>query len=73
MNTAAIIVAAGQASRMQGIDKQFALLGTLPVVLHSAKLFDRMPEFQKIIFVTRADQHQQLEQEINVIRFKRKC
>jgi 2-C-methyl-D-erythritol 4-phosphate cytidylyltransferase/2-C-methyl-D-erythritol 2,4-cyclodiphosphate synthase len=71
LNTAAIIVAAGQASRMQGIDKQFALLGTLPVVLHSAKLFDRMPEFQKIIFVTRPDQHQQLEQEIKRHSFQK--
>jgi len=61
MKTAAIIVAAGSASRMNGIDKQFALLGNEPVVLHSILLFDQMDEIHKIVVVTRPEQIERIK------------
>lgn len=70
MNATAILVAAGQASRMQGIDKQFARLGPWPVVLHSALLFDRMPEIQKIVVVTRPDQQERMKALFDAYPFK---
>lgn len=51
----AVIVAAGSATRMGGLDKQFMQLGNDPVLLHSIQLFHQMIEITEIIVVTKAD------------------
>ena len=51
---AAVIVAAGNASRMNGIDKQRAMLGGIPVLARSAMAFENCAEIDRIVVVCRA-------------------
>ena len=50
-----VVVAAGRSSRMQGVDKQVALLGGEPVISHSLKVFERSNEVGGIVLVMSAD------------------
>lgn len=52
-DVSAIIVAAGRASRMQGIDKQWMPLGGRPVLLHSILTFSEIPCVAEVIVVTK--------------------
>lgn len=52
---AAVIVAAGQSSRMNGIDKIMAPLGGEPLVLHTLRTFDTNAFVQEIVVVTREE------------------
>ena len=49
----AVIVAAGSASRMEGIDKALALLGGEPVIVQTVKAFQNCPAIGEIVIVTR--------------------
>ena len=51
----AVIVAAGTASRMGGIDKVMAPLGGQPLLLHSVREFQGCDAIQEIVIVTRED------------------
>lgn len=51
----AVIVAAGSASRMQGIDKALAQLGGMPVLQRSVKAFQDCDAVREIVVVTRQD------------------
>ena len=51
----AVIVAAGSASRMEGIDKALALLGGEPVILQTVKAFQKCSAIEEIVIVTRQD------------------
>lgn len=51
----AVIVAAGSASRMEGIDKALALLGGEPVILQTVKAFQKSSAIEEIVIVTRQD------------------
>lgn len=51
----AVIVAAGTASRMGGIDKVMAPLGGEPMILHSVRTFSRCDAIKEIVIVTRED------------------
>jgi len=51
-NVGVVIVAAGESRRMKGVDKQFALLGSLPVVVRTVNTFQSLPEVRQIILVT---------------------
>lgn len=53
MKAAAIIVAAGRASRMEGIDKQHMLLGDFPVIVRSIRAFQLCGGIDDIILVSR--------------------
>lgn len=48
-----VIVAAGSASRMQGIDKQELEVAGVPVVIRSIRAFERCPQVEEIVVVTR--------------------
>ena len=52
---AALIVAAGTASRMGGIDKVMAPIGGEPMILRTVRQFALCPEIREIVVVTRAD------------------
>lgn len=52
---AAIIVAAGSATRMRGIDKMLADLSGEPVLLHTLRAFQRCSRIDEIVVVTRED------------------
>lgn len=51
----AVIVAAGSASRMGGIDKVMASLGGKPMILRTAEAFQRCAAVSDIVIVTRPD------------------
>ena len=51
----AVIVAAGSARRMEGIDKILTPLGQLPVIVHTLYAFQDCPSFNEVIVVTRED------------------
>lgn len=51
----AVIVAAGSASRMEGIDKIMTPLGDDPVIVHSVRAFQECDVIKEIILVTRED------------------
>ena len=54
-NCSAVIVAAGSARRMEGIDKVLAKLGELPVLVHTLYAFQDCPSIQEVVVVTRED------------------
>lgn len=54
-NCAAVIVAAGSAVRMKGIDKMLAHLAGVPVVLRSARALAASEEIDSFVIVTRAE------------------
>ncbi len=54
--TSAVVVAAGQASRMKGIDKQLAQLDDLPVLVHTLRAFDQCRQIDEVVLVCREEQ-----------------
>ena len=52
---AAVVVAAGSARRMEGIDKILAPLGQLPVIVHTLYALQDNPAIDEIVVVTRPD------------------
>lgn len=50
-----IIVAAGTSSRMKGTDKQFALVGGIPVIARTLSAFEKSPHITEITVVTRKE------------------
>ena len=57
----AIVVAAGSASRMEGIDKQWALIDGIPVLVHSLMAFERNDRIDEIIAVVRQSDQEKTE------------
>lgn len=56
----AVIVAAGNASRMGGIDKVMAPLGGEPMIVKTVRAFEECPAIREIVIVTRMDLMQQV-------------
>lgn len=50
-----VVVAAGSARRMEGIDKILTMLGDWPVLVHTLMVFEQCPEVGEVIVVTRED------------------
>ena len=50
-----VIVAAGSASRMEGIDKVMALLKGEPMIVHTVRAFQNCDAIREIVVVTRED------------------
>ncbi len=50
----AIIVSAGNSTRMGGINKQFLEIGGMPVIARSIKAFEECNQIDEIVIVTRA-------------------
>ncbi|MBI2171450.1 MAG: 2-C-methyl-D-erythritol 4-phosphate cytidylyltransferase [Chloroflexi bacterium] len=48
---AAVIVAAGQSARMEGVDKLFALLLGKPLLAHTLAAFEAAPQIEAIVLV----------------------
>lgn len=57
---AAVIVAAGSASRMGGIDKVMEPVGGIPMVVRTAAVFEACPSVREILIVTRRDLTEQV-------------
>lgn len=58
----AVIVAAGTASRMEGVDKIVADVSGKPMILRTAEAFEQHGSVREIIVVTRDDLREQVEQ-----------
>lgn len=59
--TAAVIVAAGESSRMGGISKQLQPLFGLPVILRSVLAFEKCAEIKNIVVVARGEDIPELQ------------
>lgn len=73
---AAVIVAAGKASRMEGTDKITAELNGEPLILHTLRAFQNSEDIQEIILVTREDLLDQLSElcvEKKITKLKKLC
>ncbi len=57
----AVIVAAGTASRMGGIDKVMAPLKGEPMIVHTARAFQESDVIREIVIVTRPDLQKEIE------------
>ena len=55
LNCSVVVVAAGTASRMQGIDKVLAPLGDKPILIRTLQVFQQCPDMSEIVVVTRED------------------
>ena len=53
MKTVALILAGGSSSRMNGVNKQFALIGGVPVIAASALAFQKSPLISEIVIAAR--------------------
>lgn len=51
-----IIVAAGSATRMRGINKQLLEIGGIPVIVRTMRQFESCDEISRIILVTKAEE-----------------
>lgn len=60
--TGAVIVAAGSASRMQGIDKVMACIGGEPMIVRTIRAFQTCDAIREIVIVTRQDLISQVSQ-----------
>ncbi len=49
----AVIVSAGNSSRMGGVNKQFLEINNVPVLVHTAKVFQTLTLINEIVIVTR--------------------
>ena len=58
----AVIVAAGSASRMGGIDKVMAPLGGEPMICRTVRAFQNAPAIREIVIVTRPDLIQPIQE-----------
>lgn len=54
-NIPVIVVAAGASSRMQGISKQLAEIGSVPVIIRTLKVFENCDQISNIILVVRTE------------------
>ena len=55
VNCSVVVVAAGTASRMQGIDKVLAPLGDVPILVRTLQVFQQNSDVSEIVVVTRED------------------
>jgi len=55
MRCSVVVVAAGTASRMEGIDKVLAPLGDLPILVRTLQVFEQCSHVSEVIVVTRED------------------
>lgn len=62
MDTSVIIVSAGSSTRMQGQNKQLALIDGIPVVVRSMMAFEKCESVAEIIAVTRAEDIETIQQ-----------
>jgi len=72
MQVSVIIVSAGKSTRMNGINKQFLILGEIPVLVRSIKAFDEIDKVAEIIVVTNKDSISSVDKLISRYNFNKK-
>jgi 2-C-methyl-D-erythritol 4-phosphate cytidylyltransferase len=61
-----VVVAAGRSSRMEGIDKQVAILGGLSVISHSLRVFEDFDEVGSVVLVMSSENLEAGNEAVNV-------
>ena len=73
MDTVSVIIAAGgKAQRMEGVNKQLALLCGIPVIIRSMMIFQGMDEVAEIIAAVRSEDRDivtQLAEKYGITKF----
>ena len=67
----AVIVAAGSASRMGGIDKILAELDGKPVIVHTLRAFEACEDIDELILVVRKDRLEEIKQVLTPYKIKK--
>ena len=67
----AIILAAGSATRMKGIDKNFMELESVPIVVRTIDAFSKSKNISEIVVVTREDKVEELSQILSCYKFEK--
>ena len=65
----AVIVSAGNSTRMGGINKQFLELDGMPVIAHSISAFQKCEYVDEIVIVTRESDIEEIKNLINKYSF----
>lgn len=71
MFVSAVIVSAGNSSRMGGINKQFLEIDNIPVIAHTIKSFDASDLIDEIVVVTRECDIENIKNLISQYSFKK--
>lgn len=67
----AVIVSAGNSTRMGGINKQFLCIDNIPVIVRTISVFENTEEINEIVVVTRESDIRDIENIINEYGFKK--
>jgi 2-C-methyl-D-erythritol 4-phosphate cytidylyltransferase len=67
----AVIVSAGNSSRMGGVNKQFLEINNIPVIAHTIKVFDDSDLIDEIVVVTRECDIDNIKKLISYYNFKK--
>ena len=67
----AVIVSAGNSSRMGGVNKQFLEINNIPVIAHTIKVFDDSNLINEIVVVTRECDIDNIKNLISYYNFKK--
>ncbi len=67
----AVIVSAGNSSRMGGVNKQFLEINNIPVIAHTIKAFDMSDLIDEIVVVTRECDIESIKNLISQYNFKK--
>lgn len=67
----AIILASGQSRRMKGLNKIFYKISGKPLVFYTINIFERHPQVQKIILVTKKNSLKRLAELVKKYKFKK--
>ena len=61
-NSVSVIIAAGgSGERMKGINKLMSMIGGMPVIAHSMRAFEELPEVMEIIVTAREEELAEIE------------
>lgn len=65
----AVIVSAGNSTRMGGVNKQFLELNNVPVIAHTIKIFQKIDSIDEIVIVTRECDIETIKEMVNKYNF----
>ncbi|MBR2952962.1 MAG: 2-C-methyl-D-erythritol 4-phosphate cytidylyltransferase [Clostridia bacterium] len=67
----AVIVSAGNSTRMGGINKQFLSIDSIPVIVRTISVFEKTEAIDEIVVVTRESDIEDVKELINEYYFKK--
>lgn len=67
----AVIVSAGNSTRMGGINKQFLTIDNMPVIAHTISVFEKAEAISEIVVVTRESDIQEIERLVSEYDFNK--